>query len=170
MKNTKLLIAVLFLTTFSFLHAEEVPMVRFSMPTRPTPIVHVVVLTDQQKADLEINKVIIALEGAKPGKVGKHGERGPQQYMKAVWKTYSDQPFWKASLTTQEGYAECDRVALEHIAWLRKNLNHPTTRNIILAWNAGVNAVNRGSWTSASEDYAWRGMNIFLEGKKLAKL
>lgn len=57
-----------------------------------------------------------------------------------------------------------DEVAVRHYEWLKTTLTRagiePSTYNIALAWNAGVNAVIKGRIPAASKDYATRVNNL----------
>lgn len=176
MKHIKLLITLIFLTTIGSLRAEDTVAVFFPQPTRPTkaevqkPVIVKRVYTVSEKADIELLKSIAQVEGAKLGKVGKYGERGPFQFLKIVWKKHSKMPFTFASESSEDAYIENVNVGLAHIKWIRTQIENPTEYRVALAWNAGVGAVNRGTFKNRSYNYAVRVMNIHLEGKKLAKL
>jgi len=90
---------------------------------------------------------------------GKLGERGPYQFRRSTWKMHTSSSFDLA-----ENREVANTVAKRHYAWieaqLRANGVEPSSYNVALAWNAGVNAVIRGSAPAVANDYATRVLNI----------
>ena len=69
-----------------------------------------------------------------------------------------------SSFDLAENREVANTVAKRHYAWietqLRANRVEPSSYNVALAWNAGVNAVIRGSAPAVANDYATRVLNI----------
>ena len=90
---------------------------------------------------------------------GKLGERGPYQFRRSTWRMHTSSSFDLA-----ENREVANTVAKRHYAWietqLRANRVEPSSYNVALAWNAGVNAVIRGSAPAVANDYATRVLNI----------
>jgi len=90
---------------------------------------------------------------------GKLGERGPYQFRRSTWRMHTSSSFDLA-----ENREVANTVAKRHYAWieaqLRANGVEPSSYNVALAWNAGVNAVIRGNAPAVSNDYATRVLNI----------
>jgi hypothetical protein len=90
---------------------------------------------------------------------GKLGERGPYQFRRSTWRMHTSSSFDLA-----ENRDVANTVAKRHYAWLEAQLKAngiaPSSYNIALAWNAGVNAVIRGSAPAVANDYATRVLNI----------
>jgi hypothetical protein len=90
---------------------------------------------------------------------GKLGERGPYQFRRSTWKMYTSSSFDLA-----ENREVANTVAKRYYAWIEAQLQakgiEPSSYNIALAWNAGVNAVIRGNAPAVSHDYATRVLNI----------
>ena len=90
---------------------------------------------------------------------GKLGERGPYQFRRSTWRMHTSSSFDLA-----ENREVANTVAKRHYAWLEAQLKAngiaPSSYNVALAWNAGVNAVIRGSAPAVANDYATRVLNI----------
>lgn len=90
--------------------------------------------------------------------IGRHGEQGPYQFRREVWRQYTRAPFRQA----RTGLA--DTVALRHYSWLLQELQRgglePTVWQVAAAWNGGVEAVLSGRLAPATRDYANRVVNI----------
>lgn len=95
---------------------------------------------------------------ATPGR-GANGELGPYQLTRGVWARHSALRFNLANAKGVEG----DRVALAHLAWLQTHVDNPTPYRLALAWNAGLGAVQRNSFSDSSVDYAHRVRNVYEE-------
>lgn len=69
-----------------------------------------------------------------------------------------------SSFDLAENREVANTVAKRHYAWieaqLRANGVEPSAYNVAVAWNAGVNAVIRGSAPAVANDYATRVLNI----------
>jgi hypothetical protein len=96
------------------------------------------------------------------GNDGRHGERGPYQVTRAVWRQHiPDEPF---ILARQEDWGRA--CALKHIAWLRQQLRRAglddNAHTVALAYNAGLTAVLKGKAPMDSYDYALRVENLYL--------
>lgn len=93
---------------------------------------------------------------------GRYGELGAHQFRASTWEMHTRRPF--AEAVNREN---SDAIALLHYEWLKTTLTRagvsPTTYNIALAWNAGVNAVIRGRAPLRSRDYAARVNNLAAE-------
>ena len=90
---------------------------------------------------------------------GKLGERGPYQFRRSTWRMHTSSSFDLA-----ENREVANAVAKRHYAWIEAQLLAngiaPSAYNVALAWNAGVNAVIRGSAPAVANDYATRVLNI----------
>lgn len=90
---------------------------------------------------------------------GKLGERGPYQFRRSTWRMHTSSSFELA-----ENREVANTVAKRHYAWieaqLRANGIESSAYNVAVAWNAGVNAVIRGSAPAVAHDYATRVINI----------
>ncbi|MFT3781823.1 MAG: hypothetical protein QM790_07380 [Nibricoccus sp.] len=93
---------------------------------------------------------------------GKLGERGPYQFRRSTWRMHT-----QSSFDLAENREVSNTVARRHYAWIQTQLEAngvaPSPYNIALAWNAGVNAVIRGSAPAVAHDYASRVLNIAAE-------
>ncbi|MGH7995840.1 MAG: hypothetical protein ACREFX_05745 [Opitutaceae bacterium] len=101
--------------------------------------------------------------------VGSHGEQGPYQFRREVWRQYTSAPFGDARTEL------ADRVALLHYHWLAQELREggmaPTPWTLAAAWNGGVEAVLSGHLTRATRRYAQRVTNLVAsEGRLRAAL
>jgi hypothetical protein len=90
---------------------------------------------------------------------GSCGELGAYQFRADTWRMHTDQPFAQAIDRRLS-----DEIAVRHYEWLKATLARggvePTTYNIALAWNAGVNAVLKGRAPAIAHDYATRVNNL----------
>jgi len=90
---------------------------------------------------------------------GKLGERGPYQFRRSTWRMHTSSSFELA-----ENREVANTVAKRHYAWiedqLRTNGIESSPYNVALAWNAGVNAVIRGTAPAVAYDYATRVVNV----------
>jgi len=90
---------------------------------------------------------------------GKLGERGSYQFRRSTWRMHTSSSF---ELAENRGIA--NTVAKRHYAWIEAQLLAngiaASPYNVALAWNAGVNAVIRGTTPAVSHDYAERVVNI----------
>lgn len=90
---------------------------------------------------------------------GRCGELGAYQFRESTWAMHTKKPF--ASATNQR---VSDEVAILHFEWLKNTLVQaglePSTYNIALAWNAGVNAVIKGRAPAVAHNYAMRVNNL----------
>lgn len=90
---------------------------------------------------------------------GKLGERGPYQFRRSTWRMHTSSSFALA-----ENREVSNTVAKRHYAWIEEQLASrgvdTNPYNVALAWNAGVNAVIRGSAPAVARDYARRVINI----------
>ena len=93
---------------------------------------------------------------------GAFGELGAYQFRAETWRMHTQRPFAEA-IDRQAS----DEVAVRHYEWLKATLARggvePTTYNIALAWNAGVNAVLKGHAPAVAHDYATRVNNLASE-------
>lgn len=91
--------------------------------------------------------------------VGRFGELGPYQFRPATWRMHTKKPFSMAAVRTA-----ADEVAVLHYEWIKRTLENsgvePTTFNIALAWNCGVEAVVDGRVPDVSYTYAERVTNL----------
>jgi hypothetical protein len=104
---------------------------------------------------------IAMVENAKTTHIGKAGERSRYQITYAVWRMYSEWDFHLASSQSPECLYESREVAFQHTRWLSLTLDRPTVYRIAAAWNGGFHAVQSGSITDATADYAKRVRNIY---------
>ena len=90
---------------------------------------------------------------------GKLGERGPYQFRRSTWRMQTSSSFDLA-----ENREVSNTVARRYYAWIEAQLKanglEPSSYNVALAWNAGVNAVIRGNIPAVSHDYATRVLNL----------
>jgi hypothetical protein len=90
---------------------------------------------------------------------GKLGERGPYQFRRSTWRMHTSSSFELA-----ENREVANTVAARHYAWIEAQLRasgiKPSSYNVALAWNAGVNAVIRGNAPAVAHDYAARVLNV----------
>lgn len=90
---------------------------------------------------------------------GSHGEQGPYQFRREVWRQYTHASFWQARTEL------ADQVALRHYSWLVHRLREagrlPTAWAIAAAWNGGIDAVLTGRLSPATRSYATRVTNLF---------
>jgi hypothetical protein len=106
--------------------------------------------------DLErLLRCIREVESSRPGR-GRHGERGPYQFMRATWERCTRWPFRCA---TDPRIA--DMVAHQHalhIAYHLRGTGVPVTpATFAAAWNEGENRAARG----ARHDYAQHVSNLY---------
>lgn len=96
--------------------------------------------------------------------LGRYGELGPYQFRPATWRMHTKKPF---SLAANQVAA--DEIAVKHYEWIKRTLEQagvdPTTFNIALAWNCGVEAVVDGRVPEASYAYAGRVTNLVTAWK-----
>ena len=90
---------------------------------------------------------------------GPKGELGPYQFRRDTWRQYTQRPF---NLATN--HALSDEVAALHYDHIRRELRaagiDPTTFNIAMAWNCGINAVLSGRIPAVTYSYAQRVGNL----------
>lgn len=90
---------------------------------------------------------------------GAKGELGPYQFRRDTWRQHTRKPFTMANDRTT-----ADEVASAHYEWLKGQLNQagvaPSTFNIAMAWNCGINAVLSGRIPTVSYHYAERVTNL----------
>jgi hypothetical protein len=90
---------------------------------------------------------------------GAYGELGAYQFKESTWQMHTQRPFAQAI----DRHAS-DEVAVAHYEWLKTTLERagiePTTYNIALAWNAGVNAVIKNRAPAVAHNYAMRVNNL----------
>lgn len=90
---------------------------------------------------------------------GPYGELGPYQFKESTWRMHT-----KVSFSRAIDRSDADRVAVRHYEWLRRQLERrgveASAYNIAVAWNAGVDAAVRGSFSHATRDYARRVSNL----------
>jgi hypothetical protein len=103
-----------------------------------------------------INWVENPSETSRPG---AFGELGAYQFRQSTWEMHTQRPFAEAT-----DRRASDEVAVLHYEWLKAALERagiePTTYNIALAWNAGVNAVIRNHAPAVARNYATRVNNL----------
>ncbi|HVZ65555.1 MAG TPA: hypothetical protein VG936_13385 [Lacunisphaera sp.] len=91
--------------------------------------------------------------------LGRFGELGPYQFRPATWRMHTKRPFSMAADRTA-----ADEVAVLHYEWIKRTLEQsgvdPSTFNIALAWNCGVEAVVDGRVPDMSYTYAERVTNL----------
>ena len=108
---------------------------------------------------------IRTVEGASVTAIGRHGERGPYQTGREVWRQHSKKPYWWASSPAPEHQAEARRVAIEHVKWLERNLpaaGMPVSAyTVALAWNAGIGHVERREFVPENFLFADHARNWF---------
>ena len=90
---------------------------------------------------------------------GAYGELGPYQFRESTWQMHTQRPFIQAT----DRHAS-EEVAIAHYEWVKTTLERagvePTTYNIALAWNAGVNAVIKNRAPAVAHNYATRVNNL----------
>jgi hypothetical protein len=90
---------------------------------------------------------------------GKLGERGPYQFRRSTWRMNTSSSFDLA-----ENREVANTVAKRYYAWIEAQLQangiEPSSYNVALAWNAGVNAVIRGNAPAVAHNYATRVLNL----------
>jgi hypothetical protein len=84
---------------------------------------------------------------------GPKGELGPYQFRRDTWRMYTRKPFTQAT-----DRASADAVAVSHYESIKRQLANagiaPTTFNIAMAWNCGINAVICGRIPTVTYRYA----------------
>lgn len=92
-------------------------------------------------------------------KTGRFGELGPYQFRPATWRMHTTRPF-RHAVERQAA----DEVAVKHYEWIKRTLEQagvaPTSFNIAMAWNSGVDNVLKGRVPMISYDYATRVTNL----------
>ncbi len=90
---------------------------------------------------------------------GPFGELGAYQFRASVWHKYTHVPFSRAL-----DRATSDQIAVLHYEWLKGELARagvePSTYNIALAWNGGVNAAEHDRSPHCARDYAERASTL----------
>ncbi len=90
---------------------------------------------------------------------GSKGELGPYQFRRDTWRMHTRKPF---SLATDR--ATADAVAVTHYEFIKRQLTEagiaPTTFNIAMAWNCGINAVVSGRVPTVTYHYAEQVNNL----------
>lgn len=116
-------------------------------------------------ATLNVPALATALRQAEGyrGRDGAAGERGPWQLTLAVWQKHMPGiPFAQARLE-----APARACALKHIEWLHQELQKAgwqgSVYEIALAWNAGLTRTLEGRAPRASENFAVRVVNLYVE-------
>ncbi len=108
---------------------------------------------------LSINWVENPSNSPRPGPCG---ELGAYQFRAATWAMHTQKPF--ASAIDQR---VSDEIAVLHYEWLKNALVQaglePSTYNIALAWNAGINAVIKGRAPAVAHNYAMRVNNLVTD-------
>ena len=115
--------------------------------------------SDRAETLLSIHWVENPSDSPRPGALG---ELGAYQFRADTWRMHTQRPFAEA-IDRQAS----DEVAIRHYEWLKATLVRggvePSTYNIALAWNAGVNAVLKGRAPAIAHDYATRVTNLATE-------
>jgi hypothetical protein len=90
---------------------------------------------------------------------GPFGELGAYQFRSTTWRMHTAVPFERA-----HDRQVSDAVAVQHYEYLKRGLRAagltPSTYNIALAWNSGLNAVISGTSPRVSHHYATRATNL----------
>ena len=130
------------------------PTVYFVAPDAPVAVVRIPVVmpSPNRLGEAFLKATRMRESGGHSGKIGHKGERGAYQFRYITWRQYSHRPFRDAHT------AAADTVAHRHLEWISEGLARlglaVTPYRLAVAWNAGLDALERGQISPATIEYA----------------